>query len=552
MPHGYLQQQVMPQTHPAMNHGFDFGAPDAATAGFDFGLDHGTGDAHPQDDILAAYDNGVGTAISPNQTDDTSSSWANDNFNHSMFQSLPAPSFAHQNSSNHSPQSSSGVPVYEIGYEQMSKGMDPASVQIYHEALAASNSSHEHTNSSSDAELSQYLTPPTEAHPLPWMNDASASRRTSDSSEFASTFTTNCHVQHQPIGLGMSHPTINPSNIFSASDAPPPPAMTPDVSPDQTAAIMSPKPYDLATRRKGQRPPPLMRPSASRSASHGGFPSISPQARAPAHTIRATQSHAVLNGRVSKPGSNHASPRNHHSHFEMRPHKEGHKASVSSANGLPVSGIDFGPFAQPSPVSSVHSGHHWLQQEQSVEPHFYSNANAFSSVPDLPVHIAQPSGNYSGHLYDRAKPSQSYEYSCPQSAPPTKTTFGFSEPSPNPSEATIRHGWVPSQPHTPEYHALTPNAHRGEASMSNAFSTGPYQPPFAPKTHFGILPANSRLGSSSEHLMNFASLGTPPATEFKTERETKPNQIFIKTTTKDFNFSNSTVKDFRASNGRKK
>ena len=546
----------MPQNaHAPVHGGFDFGQLGGSMSGFDFGLDsrdEGTGHMHD----AAQYSDGLATAISPQTSQSVSATWLANSVMPTVPQPFAAPSIVQQSSSKHSPQSSDGLLSYEATHEQLNKKFDAATIGIYHNSIANLGlNTHPVNVTSPDVDFAHYLTPPHEPPALPWMNDEQAGRRTSDSSELASDFANNCQVRQPSLGLAMAESTVNPSSVLFPFDASTP-TLTPDVSPVQGPEIPSPLVGDLATRRKAQRPAPLVRPQPNRSVSHGAPPSMSPRARTQNHSLRTSQSHSVLNGRVSKPGSGHASPRHQQTQFDIRPGRDGHRGHNSISSGAGGTSIDLGSLAQPSSAASNQSYHSWLQRESGMTTThhpFYNNTSAFSSVPDLSVHKAHAQDMSIQHMRDGMTDLQAFEFGCPQSAPSHQTTFQFPEATPAQGNQMVAHAWVPSQPHALEFSIEPSNLPLANQSAHNSFSNAAYQPPFAPKTHMGILPGDLTLGSSAQHpLLTYGSTVPPPPTEFKTELETKPGQIFVKPTAKDFNFSNSTPKDFNTSSGKRK
>ena len=530
-------------------HGVDLGHLAGPLDGFDFGLDPEPENADLHQDG-PAFELGLGTAMSSEHAHSATDSWPGDDYSTSLPRPFVTPTMVNQASNNHSPQSSNSMPAYDASYNQLQKGFDPASISFYNGSMGNTGyPAHHLANDSSDVDLAHYLTPPHEPHALTWMSEDMDARRPSETSDLANTFASNCHVR------GLTRTTTDPLTIQTVHDVSTP-LLTPDISPAEAVGQALPFRGDLAARRKAQRPAPLHRPSASRSQSYGALPSMSPRGKNAPHTLRTSQSQSVLNGRVSKPSSAHASPRHHHTQFETRPHRDGRGGSISLSNGAATSLVDLAPFPPPSSAGSTQSYQQWSRQDPSLAfsgPQFYSNPTAFSSVPDLTVNTAQPpSGNFQD-AYDTVKHAQQNIFDCPQSAPSHQTTFDFSVSPVSQADSATSSTWLPSHPSDVDYGIEVPSSRRSDHSAHNSFSSSTYQPPFAPKTHFGILPGNTpSLGSSSQHLLNFASVGSQPAPEFKTELETKPGQIFVKPTAKDFNFSNSTPRDFNNSNGKKK
>ena len=386
------------------------------------------------------------------------------------------PTMIQRNSTNHSPQSSNGVPTYEDGMDHVEKGtFDPTSIHMYHDLLTDNLSTHDIT--SPDGQF--LMTPPTDTPILPWMANELHSRRTSDSSELAHNFASNLHMQQPGVGLGVS--TVSPSNVFRGSLSTPP-VLTPDISPDQATA----KPtsgFDLASRRNAQRPQPLMRPAVERSHSYGGPPTTSPRQRVPPHALKSSKSSTVLSGRVSKPGSASASPLHMQTHLDLR-----RPSAVPSCNGRDESihataMNNFASMAQVSPAASVNSAHSYWEAGTAA-PQIYGNPNGYSSVPDLSAAAMQQS-SLSQQVAIRRELSQSSDYDTPQSAPSHQTTFNLPESPSIHGEAFSGQNWPVSD--FPSGLNVVGSQLTGSRSNFHAaaqtYSGSGYQPPFAPKVH---------------------------------------------------------------------
>lgn len=553
-----------PFYHRPTDSGVDFPqSVDLGFEGFDFGLEAAAADQTqhvPQDAArlpCSGYSSTISSAVTPQHGVGMNPMWPNDDFRASVprpFTNAPA---VRNGSINHSPQSSNGLPAYESGLDQVSKtGFDPTSIHMYHDLLTDNLSTHDLAHASSDAGF--LMTPPTDTPTLPWMANEVASRRTSDSSELAHNFASHLHVQQSAVGLGVSTTTITPSNVFQSSLSSPP-VLTPDISPDQATA-KSTASFDLASRRKAQRPEPLIRPSAERSHSYGGPPTNSPQQRAPPHALKSSKSsivlnsNTVLNGRVSKPGSASASPRHLQSQFEVRRPSAVHTtgARAESVSAVPVG--NFPSFAQISPATSVHSASGYCMASGSPGPQLYGIPNAYSSVPDLSASMPQTHTVLAQHLSNRPAQTQTSDYDTPQSAPSHQSTFNLPESPSVHEEAFNGQHWPISQYQSaynfvaPQIPAARPTGHIGAGSLGGSG----YQPPFAPKVHPGFLTGQSYFPTWSQHPLGFAQSPAQPERDFKVELETKPDQIFVKTSSNEFNFANSTPKDYNSPTGKKK
>lgn len=564
----------------SLSAGFDLGPLDGPFAGFDFGLDLPSDHTNiPPHEHLTA-DRLRNTRLPHQHISDESPLWSNDDFSASVPRPLASSAAGRQGSHTHSPQSSTGAPAYERGCESLQKSFDAASVSMYHGALFNQNlSTHDLTNSSSENDWSNLITPPTDTNPnlvasqldtpqLPWMVNEPHTRRTSESSELATTFATNCQVHQSPTGSSGPDATVNPSTVFQRSAGASPPVLTPNVSPDPAAARAASNVPDLASRRKAQRPEPLVRPVTNRSHSYGGPQSMSPQLKGPSRGVRPSQSSTVLNGRVSKPGSAQASPRHLQTHFDVRPPQREppmHAYNDSTVSAMTASNL--GSYTQPSSANSVQSSaaqwQHSLPGSDSGLPvaQLYSNPNAYSSVPDLSANAAQTQINLVQHpLPHRSLPTQSSEYDLPQSAPSHQTTFQLPESPASQINVFAAQRWPLAQHnandfdlHLPQQMVPRVNGHTLHHSFGNGGSNV-WQPPFAPKVHPGALPGQYNFAAWNQHPMNFAAAPAPPEREFKVEMsvKTKPDQIFVKPTSNDFNFHYSTPTTMEADLDKKK
>lgn len=545
-----------PFYHRPTDSGVDFSrSVDLGFQGFDFGLDtaiNTTEHAHEEANILPSseYSSAISSAISPHTGGVVNQLWPADDFTKaSVPKPFAKPISIQNNSTNHSPQSSNGAPAYESGMEHVPKAtFDPTSIHMYHDLLTDNLSTHDLT--SPDGAF--IMTPPTDTPTLPWMANELHNRRTSDSSELANNFASNLHMQQHGVGLGVSTTTVSPSNVFRSSLSTPP-VLTPDISPDQATAKPTSS-FDLASRRNAQRPEPLRRPTAERSHSYGGPPTTSPRQRVPSHALKSSKSSNVLSGRVSKPGSASASPRHIQMHLDCRrpsavPSYDGRDESVHSINRG-----NFANFAQISPAASVHSASSYWEANGTAAPQIYGNPNGYSSVPDLSAVAMQPQSSLSQQASSRREHSLPSDYDTPQSAPSHQTTFNL------PDSPSI-HGEAFSGQHWPVSDfpsGLNVVASQLPISRSNfqtgaqSFGSPGYQPPFAPKVHPGFLTAQSYFPSWSQHPVGYNQSPAQPERDFKVELETKPDQIFVKTSSNEFNFANSTPVDYSSSGGKKK
>lgn len=532
------------------SHGVDLGL-----EGFDFGLENA---AHlterGQDDVHvlpnSGYSSAISSAITPQHGAGVNPMWANEDFCIPMPRSFTNITTVGNGSIDHSPQSSDGVLAYEAGLDPARKAkFDPASIHMYHDLLTDNLSNQDMTTT---ADAGFLMTPPTDTPTLPWMVNELHSRRTSDSSELATNFASNLHVQQAGVGLGVSATTISPSTVFRTS-LNTPPVLTPDISPDQATA-KSASTFDLASRRKAQRPEPLVRPSTERSHSYGGPPTMSPRQRVPSHGLKSSKSSNVLRGRVSKPNSAAASPRHFQTQFETRRPNEVQASAGRDPIAAAVSGANFTNFAQVSPATSVHSASGYWDAFSPAAPQLYGNPNAYSSVPDLSTAASQPHSMLSHHLQSRPRQAQPSEYDTPQSAPSHQTTFNLPESPSIHGEAFTSQNWPVSQYPAgyglvaPQMAAARPSGHLG----AHGFGGPGYQPPFAPKVHPGFLTGQSYFPAWSQHQIGYTQSSGQPEHDFKVELETKPNQIFVKTSSSEFNFANSTPKDYNSPGGKKK
>ena len=544
-----------PCYHRPTDSGVDFPrSMDLGFEGFDFGLDataapsehtHQEANAFPS----SGYSSAISSAITPQHSTDVNHMWPHDDFTTSVPRPFAKATAAESGSIDHSPQSSNGVPVYESGLDQAQKaGFDPTSIHMYHDLLTDNLSTH-------DLALSDtgfLMTPPTDTPTLPWMANELHSRRTSDSSDLANTFASNLHMQQAGVGLGVSTTTISPSNVFQSS-LNTPPVLTPDISPDQATA-KSTSGFDLASRRNVPRPETLVRPSAERSHSYGGPPTISPRQRVPSHGLKSSKSSTVLNGRVSKPGSASASPRHFQTQFDVRRPSAIHTSGGCDESVPAASVSNFPSFAQLSPATSVHSASSYWEASGTPAAQLYGNPNGFSSVPDLSAAVPQPHSVLSQHVSNRPRQSQQPDYDAPQSAPSHQTTFNLPESPSIHGEAFTGQNWPVSQyPSgsnlaTPQIPGARPSGHAGVHSIGGSG----YQPPFAPKVHPGFLTGHSYLPSWNQHQMGYTQSPAQPERDFKVELETKPDQVFVKTSSNEFNFANSTPKDYNSPGGKRK
>lgn len=548
-----------PFYHRPTDSGVDFPrSVDLGFEGFDFGLE---ASAHtPQDSIRypnSGYSSAISSAVTPHQDVAANSMWPNDDFGAPVQRPYTNAPAVRNGSINHSPQSSNGLPTYESGPEQAQKtGFDPTSIHMYHDLLTENLTIQDLAHPSSDASF--LMTPPTDTPTLPWMANELHSRRTSDSSDLAHNLASNLHVQPSVVGLGVSPTTITPSNAFQGALSTPP-VLTPDISPDQATA-KSASGFDLASRRKAQRPEPLVRPSAERSHSYGGPPTTSPRQRLPSHALKSSKSSTVLNtstvlsGRVSKPGSASASPRQFQTQFEVRRPSAVHHSGVRAESVSAVSVGNFPTFGQVSPATSVHSASGYWEASGSPGPQIYGNPNAYSSVPDLSVTVPQSHTVFAQHVSSRPGQTQTVDCDAPQSAPSHQTTFNLPESASVHEEAFNGQNWPITQFQAP-YSLMAPQmpvtrsaGHIGAHSLGGSG----YQPPFAPKVHPGFLTGQSYFPTWNQRPLGFAHAPAQPDRDFKVELETKPDQIFVKTASNEFNFANSTPKDFNSPNGKKK
>ena len=530
-------------------HSVDFGF-----EGFDFGLDATVGPSEQAQQEASAFPNSgyssaISSAITPQHSTVVNHLWPSDDFTTSVPRPFAKATPAKPRSTDHSPQSSNGVPAYESGLEQAQKtSFDPASIHMYHDLLTDNLSTQDLTSS----DTGFLMTPPTDTPTLPWMANELHSRRTSDSSDLANNFASNLHMQQSGVGLGVSTTTITPSNVFQSS-LNTPPVLTPDISPDQATA-KSTSAFDIASRRNAQRPQPLVRPSAERSHSYGGPPTMSPRQRVPSHGLKSSKSSTVLNGRVSKPGSASASPRHFQTQFDIRRPSAVHTCGGGDENVTAASVSNFPSFAQLSPATSVHSASSYWEASGTPAAQLYGNPNGFSSVPDLSAAVPQPHAVVSQQASNRPRQSQLSDYDAPQSAPSHQSTFNLPESPSIHGEAFTGQNWPVSQYApganlvAPQIPVARPNSHAGAHSIG-----GPgYQPPFAPKVHPGFLTGQSYFPSWSQHQMGYTQSPAQPERDFKVELETKPDQIFVKTASNEFNFANSTPKDYNSPGGKKK
>lgn len=552
-----------PFYHRPTDSGVDFPqSVDLGFEGFDFGLEPPADPPeHIQRDVSrlpnSGYSSAMSSAITPQQSVGLNPMWPNDDFSASVRRPFPHAPAVSNGSINHSPQSSTGQPAFESGMDQVQKtGFDPASIHMYHDLLTDNSSAQDLAHSSSEAGF--LMSPPTDTPTLPWMANELHSRRTSDSSDLANNFASNLHVQQAGVGLGVSTTTITPANVFQSSLSTPP-VLTPDISPDQATA-KSASSFDLASRRKAHRPEPLTRPSAERSHSYGGPPTTSPRQRVPSHALKASKSSTVLNsstvinGRVSKPGSASASPRHFQTQFEVRRPSANHPPGVRAESVSAVSAGNFPPFAQVSPANSVHSASGFWEASGSPGPQFYGNPAAYSSVPDLSATVPQTHAVFTQQVSSRQGQPQSSDYDAPQSAPSHQTTFNLPESPSVHEEAFGGQNWSASQYQpafnlvAPQMPDVRPSGHTGAHSLGGSG----YQPPFAPKVHPGFLTGPSYFPTWSQHPMGYAQSPPQPERDFKIELETKPDQIFVKTSSNEFNFANVTPRDFNSPGGKKK
>lgn len=499
----------------------------------------------------SGYSSAISSTITPQHRVGMNPLWPNDDFTASVPRPFANATAVRNRSTNHSPQSSNGVPAYEGEVDQVQKSsFDPTSIHMYHDLLTDNLSTQDLT--SSDAGF--LMTPPTDTPILPWMANELHSRRDSDSSDLANNFASNLQMQQAGIGLGVSAATISPPNVYHSS-LNTPPVLTPDISPDQaTAKSMSG--FDLASRRKVQRPEPLMRPSAERSHSYGAPSTMSPRQREPSHGLKSSKSSTVLSGRVSKPSSASASPRHFQTQFEARRPSAVHACGVGDENAPALSTGNFASFAQVSPATSVHSASGYWEASGTPPPQLYGNPNAYSSVPDLSAAVPQSGTLFAQHLSSRQRPQQPSDYDAPQSAPSHQSTFNLPDSPSLHGEAFTDQNWPVSQYPTggeltlvaPQIPVARSNGHAG----AHSFGGAGYQPPFAPKVHPGFLTGQSYFPAWTQHQLGFGQPQPQPERDFKVELETKPDQIFVKTSSGEFNFANSTPKDYNSPNGKKK
>ena len=538
--------------HRPTDSGVDFPhSVDLGFDGFDFGLDTGVNPNEPARRETSGFPNSgyssaMSSAITPQHSAGMNHLWPGDEFTTSVPSSIVNTARAKPSSLDHSPPTSNGVPVYETAMEQTQKaGFDPMSIHMYHDLLTDNLSTQDLT--SSDAGF--LMTPPTDTPTLPWMADELHSRRTSDSSDLANNFASNLHMQQSGIGLGVSTTMITPSNVFQNS-LNTPPVLTPDISPDQANA-KSTAGFDLASRRNVQRPQALVRPSAERSHSYGGPPTMSPRQRVPSHGLKSSKSSTVLNGRVSKPGSASASPRHFQTQFDVRRPSAVHASGSGDENVSAAVANNILSFAQLSPATSIHSASNYFDPSPA---HLYGNPNGFSSVPDLSAAVPQPHAVTFQQVPDRARESQPSDYDAPQSAPSHQSTFNLPESPSIHGEAFTGQNWpVSSYPSGPNLVApQMPVARTNNHAGAHSFGGSGYQPPFAPKVHPGFLTGQSYFPAWNQLQMGYTQSSAQPERDFKVELETKPNQIFVKTASNEFNFANSTPKDYNSPDGKKK
>ena len=526
---------------------------DLGFQGFDFGLDTTVGNNEHVQEVLnlpgSGYSSAISSAISPHTGVAVNQVWpANDTTKTSVPKPFAKPVTIQNGSTGHSPQSSNGMPAYDGSVDHVSKAtFDATSIHMYHDLLTDNLPTHDLT--SSDGAF--LMTPPTDTPTLPWLANEYHSRRTSDSSELANNFASNLHMQQPGVGLGVTT-TVSPSNMFRSSLSTPP-VLTPDISPDQATA-KSTSGFDLAARRNAQRPEPLVRPTAERSHSYGGPPTASPRQRVPSHALKSSKSSTVLSGRVSKPGSASNSPRHLQSHLDFRRPSAVPSCGPRDENIHPTNVNNFASFAQISPAASVHSASSYWEASGAPAPQIYGNPSGYSSVPDLSAAAMQHQSSLSQQVSVRREHSQPLDYDTPQSAPSHQTTFNLPESPSIHGEAFSGQQWpisdFPSALNViaPQLPGTRSNYH----SSSQTFGGSGYQPPFAPKVHPGFLNAQSYFPPWSQQPVGYNQSPAQPERDFKVELETKPDQIFVKTSSNEFNFANSTPVDYKSPGGKKK